>query len=447
MDYISAFRSALPSSAISVDSEILSSHGHDASLGQDYQPASIVVFPESDAEISIILEISNRFSIPIVPRGAGTGMTGGCSVIGPCIVLSFARMNRILELDLANRIAVVEPGVITGDLQELARSHGLYYPPDPASLDRCTIGGNVAENAGGPSAFKYGVTRQYVTGLSGFYADGTPFHLGGKLYKNVAGYDLLSLMVGQEGTLSVITKIYLRLIPYPRFRATLRASFSDYDQAIATLQAACTSSVYPAAAEFMDRTCVDAVRRHRGIEVPEGEAFVLFLLDGDQSECDVLREVCLAHGASNIEIALSDEDQDAFWKIRRSVSESLTAMSVAKRSHDIVVPPDQIGPYLKSAKALGEENGVTVLGYGHLADGNIHVNILQTGTALISESLTEKLLRLAVDMGGSITGEHGIGLTKKKYLNLMFSDRDIECMKAIKEAFDPKGLLNPGKIF
>jgi glycolate oxidase len=407
-------------------------YAKDASPLEPTAPPLAIVFPTTDAEVQQCLQVAQTHQLTIIPRGAGTGTTGGALVTTPAIILSFERMNKILEIDLENRIAVVEPGVITEHLQNAVESKNLFYPPDPASKNRCTIGGNIAENAGGPRALKYGVTGNYVTGLSGFYIDGTPFHFGGKLYKNVAGYDLMRLLIGSEGTLAIITKIYLRLIPLPEHIQDILITFPSLDDAIGALQKICTSHIHPSAAEFM----------------PENQ--LIIQLDAGQN-VQTIKDIATQHHAISICVAETKEDSEKIWQERRAMSESLKASAVHKISHDIVVPPASIAAYLKEAKKIGENLGLNIIGYGHLGDGNIHLNILNTNPNVpnISEAFqkaTELILKLAVSMGGSITGEHGIGLTKKAYLPLMFSEKDIETFQGLKKIFDPESRLNTGKV-
>lgn len=416
----------------------------------------LVLFPETEAQVGQILSVAYGRGIPVVPRGAGTGTTGGAvSVLGG-IQLCLTRLNHILEIDTANRIAVVEPGVVTATLQQAVEDVGLFYPPDPASLESCTLGGNVAENAGGPRCLKYGVTGHYVTGLSGYYPDGTPFHYGGKLYKNVAGLDLMRLLIGSEGTLAVVTKIYLRLLPKPKAWEDAMAVYPSIDAAIQGLQAVLRSGVQPAVAEFMDAACVQAVSSLLGHHLPPGEAYVLFQCDGDpatvQSDIHQIRQICVAHGMSTWHSAVDEASRKMIWLVRRHVSDALKYVSPFKFSQDISVPPASIGDYMRFLRTLGQTHDLKILGYGHLGDGNIHVNVLrmhtppdawETKKPIVTEAIFAEALRL----GGTLSGEHGIGLTKKAYMPLMFGPADIAVMQRIKFAFDPKGLLNPGKMW
>jgi len=415
-----------------------------------------ILFPETESQVGQILAAAYAHDIVVVPRGAGTGTTGGAVSSHGGVQLSFARMDRILEIDTANRMAVVEPGVITAKLQEAAEAEGLFYPPDPASLDICTLGGNIAENAGGPRCLKYGVTGHYVTGLSGYYADGTPFQFGGKLYKNVAGLDLMRLLIGSEGTLAVITKITLRLLPKPKAWEDAMAVYDSIDAAIASLQAVLQSGVQPAVAEFMDSACVQAVSSLLGHQLPAGEAYVLFQCDGEpdavQQDIQKIKDICQASQMSEWMSAADESARKMIWLVRRHVSDALKYVSPFKFSQDISVPPAAIGDYMRFLRELGKTHGLRILGYGHLGDGNIHVNVLRMDTAPdIWEAkkpvVTEAIFAEAIRLGGTLSGEHGIGLTKKAYMPLMFSEADLAIMRGVKAVFDPKGLLNPGKIF
>ncbi len=429
-------------------------YASDTSAAVGVAPVAVVC-PEEESQVRECLLLAEDYGVGIVSRGAGTGTTGGAVSLGSSLVLSFENYNRILDIDVDNRVAVVQPGVITGELQKAVEKLGLFYPPDPASLDICTLGGNIAENAGGPRALKYGVTRDYVLGLKGFWADGTPFTLGGKQHKNVAGYDLISLLVGSEGTLAVITEITLKLIPLPRFQVDIYAEFSTLPQALDTLTSVCTSGVSPALAEFMDPFCIEAA--HHYLKQPSAPAFfsLIFQVDGFsedtvKKQVEVIIEHCKRHKAVSFKSAGSDTEKNKLWEIRRCLSLALKAYAKHKVSHDIVVPPSSISSYLETIKTWSTQD-CRLLGYGHLGDGNIHVNILNMGLSFEAwqekePELSKKVLKLAVDLGGTITGEHGIGLTKKHYLSYVASPKELQLYKAIKQAFDPKNRLNPGKI-
>ncbi len=426
----------------------------DASSAIEGSPA-VVVYPQTRAEVEAVLNIANTFAIPVVPRGAGTGKTGGSVPMEGSIVLSMEAFTRILKIDVDNHMVVVEPGVVLETLHAAVEALGLFYPPDPASLATCTIGGNVALNAGGPRCMKYGVTGQYVAGLEGVWANGAPFSLGGKLYKNVTGYDLMRLLIGSEGTLGVITKITLKLLDKPKFQADCLAFFKTVDSAINALCEIRKNGILPAAAELMDSLCIQAASQYLGVDVPHPEAIhVIFKVDGHhkdsiKNESEIIEACCLQAGA--FECKTSQEENKELWVIRRSISSALSEMSVDKESHDITVPVSKLSQTMDFLKSLNTDPMCQVLGYGHLGDGNLHVNILNKGLAplqweKVKTKLEFKLFQFAVDIGGTISGEHGIGLTKKRYMSLMYSAEHMLFLKQIKAVFDPNGILNPHKI-
>ncbi len=405
-----------------------------------------VRFPTTHQDVIDLVTAANTSRIPLVARGAGTGTTGGCIPTPNSLVVDFSKMNQILEIDTANRVAVVQPGVITQDLHHAAEAQNLFYPPDPASLATCTIGGNIAENAGGPRGYKYGVTRDYVLGLKGVWANGSEFTLGGKLFKNVTGYDLISLLVGSEGTLALITEITLKLVPKPPYTQDLAFAFPDRDTALGILHSLHLHGLHPAVAEWMDQTCLTAATTYCN-QTPITAPFCLLF------QLDAFHSADLADQAQRLTACCQNAqplDPIPLWTLRRNLSPALRAWARDKTSQDIVVPPAAIGPYLDRLHQLSQETGFTLLGYGHLGDGNIHVNLLNIdrnsqdyATAL--PSLTQSVFQAAIDLGGTLTGEHGIGLTKKAYLPLAIDPHTHSLMKSIKATFDPHHLLNPGK--
>ncbi len=432
-------------------------YSHDSGSAAPHLP-DIVILPQKPSEIGIILKIATAHRIPITVRGAGTGTTGGAIPACGGIVISMEKLNRILEIDTANAMLVAEPGVLTQTIHQTAESHGLFYPPDPASSATCTIGGNVAENAGGPRALKYGVTEQYVTGLAGYYADGTAFKLGGKLLKNVAGYNLLHLLIGSEGTLAIITQITLRLLPLPSHRQSGLAVFPSFESALNTLIRIEQTHIQVCAAEFLDPTCLTAAQSYlkRHLPYPKGQAYILFQIDGFSAEAvtDQKNQVlaaCQASGSIADYFPATPAEEAALWETRHCLSLALKTICKEKFSHDIVVPRAQVPAYMTALTTLSHTATIQILGYGHLGDGNIHVNVLnqsctETEWTQHKHELSHKICQLAVDLGGSITGEHGVGLTKKVFMKMMFSDHDLMIMKGIKTALDPLGILNPGKV-
>jgi glycolate oxidase len=375
------------------------------------------------------------------------------------IVLSLEKMNRILEIDKENLMVTVEPGVITGDIHRAVEAEGLFYPPDPASLDSCTIGGNIAEGAGGPKAVKYGVTMHYVCGLEAVLPNGEIIHTGGKLVKNVTGYNLVQLLTGSEGTLAVVTQIILRLIPKPKVQVDLLAPYADFQQAANTVSALIAARITPACIEFMERDSLLSVERLLGKEVPfrEAAAHLLIQLDGNsqaavEADRDIVGELCLKHGAMDVLVAQDTATRDRLWDARRKIIEALKNESPENHMEDVVVPRARIPELLKGIKQVAAEEDVRIICFGHAGDGNVHVNALKDQIPTerwdrLVPVISEKIYRICLELGGMITGEHGIGVTRRAYLPLALDAAQIEVMRQIRAAFDPNGILNPGKIF
>ena len=390
-------------------------------------------------------------------RGAGTGYTGGAVPTSGGIVLSMARLNRILEIDEANLIAVVEPNVINGDLQRAVERVGLFYPPDPASLDTSSIGGNVAECAGGPRAFKYGTTKRYVLALEAVLPTGEVVHTGSKAVKNVVGYDVTQLLVGSEGTLAIITKITLRLIPMPPARATLSASFSTVRHAVDAVSALIARRAVPAAIEIVDGDSLQAVESHVGQSVVPAGAGALLIIECDGTRAGVEEEIanvaaaCEATKALAVTRAASDAERDAIWHVRRQLSLALRATGLLKINHDVVVPRGRVPELFDVIGDLKQRHSLRVAAFGHAGDGNIHVNLLvnkdDAEERARASQAERELFERVVSLEGSISGEHGIGFAKARYLPIELSPEEIALMKRLKTAFDPNGILNPGKIF
>jgi glycolate oxidase len=396
--------------------------------------------------------------VALVPRGAGTGYTGGAVPTRGGVVLSLERMNRILEIDEANLVAVVQPHVITGDLQDAVEQLGLFYPPDPASLRQSVIGGNVAECAGGPRAFKYGTTKRYVLGLQAVLPTGEVIRTGGKVVKNVVGYDLTQLLVGSEGTLAIVTEIILRLVPKPPVQATLRATFPDVESAVAAVTNIIRARVVPAALELIDGESLDAVARNLNVRAlaPEGTAAILLLeVDGIAQavleEAARVEEACLAAGATEVLRARDEAERQELWRVRRELSLSLKMITPLKYNHDVVVPKGRIPELFALVRQIKERHRLRIPCFGHAGDGNIHVNIMvdpADADEIARAHLAEReLFSGVVALEGSISGEHGIGFAKAPFLALELSAETIALMKRVKHAFDPDGILNPGKMF
>ena len=422
-------------------------------------PADLVVLPGTTHEVSQIVRLCSGSRVPIVARGAGTGYTGGAVPTRGGVVLSLERMNRILEVDQLNLLARVQPNVITGDLQDEVEKVGLFYPPDPASLRQSAIGGNVAECAGGPRAFKYGTTRRYVLALEAVLPTGEVIHTGSKAVKNVVGYDLTQLLVGSEGTLAIITEITLRLIPRPEARATLLAEFADITHAVDAVTQLIHRRVVPAAVELVDGPSLAALAAHAGrlMATPGTGAVLIVEVDGSHAAVgpDILlvEDACRAAGSILLKRAASDAERDDLWQLRRELSPALKKISNIKLNNDIVVPRGRIPELFTLVKEIEAESGLPIASFGHAGDGNIHVNIMIPENGDVAEATVRgeravrRLFEGVVALEGSISGEHGIGFTKAPYLGLELSPEEIAVMKRVKSAFDPYGILNPGKIF
>lgn len=414
-----------------------------------------VVFPETVADVREVVMACHRHRVPLVPRGGGVGYSGGAVAASGGIVLSFVRMNRILEIDPASFLAVVEPGVLTATLQDEAVRRGLFYPPDPASRLESTIGGNVAENAGGPRCFKYGVTGNYVLKLEGFLMNGEPFAFGTRTLKNVAGYDLKALLVGSEGTLAVVTRITLRLLPKPESNVLFRLDFASLAAGAEFVVRAAHSGLDPAGLEFMDRSSLEAAARFLGVPLaPEVEALVLMELDGSATEvaerAGRCREILAEGGVLRWTEATDPAEQDALWRLRRSLSEAVATLRPRKINEDVVVPLGKVPEAVAGIRRIAAAADLLVVMFGHLGDGNIHTNLLvdpaDAGETERAEAALPEIFSLVLSLGGSITGEHGVGLAKKPFMPLQFSPQELDLFRRIKGVFDPDGLLNPGKI-
>jgi glycolate oxidase len=416
-----------------------------------------VVFARSTASVSGVMKTAAREKIPVTTRGSGYGYVGGCVPVRGGIVLSTARMDRIKEVSAEDFVAVVEPGVITGHLQDAARRKGLFYPPDPASLRDCSIGGNIATNAGGPRCLKYGVTRNYVLGLEVVLADGAVARIGGRTHKNKTGFDLAGLFTGSEGMLGIVTEATLRLLPWPPERAVLSASFPDMPAAAAAVQSIFTHGHLPSAVEIADRFTLEAARKHAGTEtvIPPGEAHLLVEIDGQdasvKAETAELTALLKDAHAVSVESATTSEGCERLWALRRGFSESLKATGLKKLNEDIVVPRGKLVELVEFGAQLGREYDVPVACFGHAGDGNIHVNLMvedpdNPAVQERMEKALDTLFRGVLGMGGSITGEHGVGLAKKRWWPQAVDAGADDLHRRIKRALDPDDLLNPGKF-
>ncbi|MFP2904304.1 FAD-binding oxidoreductase, partial [Pyxidicoccus sp. 3LFB2] len=448
-----ALARALSPGQVRRDADTLAAYARDESDSGVYPPDA-VVFPEDTAQVSSVFKICGAHGVPFTPCGARSGKSGGSLPLRGGMAVSLERMKRIRSISVEDLTAVVEPGVVTGDLMKAVEAVGLFYPPDPNSWEFCTLGGNVAENAGGPRALKYGVTRDYVIGLEWVLPDGEVVRVGRRTIKGVAGYDLVGLFVGSEGTLGVATEITLQLIPLPRRVMTALVVFPSVLDAARGVSAVLAAGILPRCLELIDDVALRAVDG-RGFRFPPGAgAAVIVEVDGNHeegllAELSELGDLCARQGATQTLVAQDDSQREKLWAARRSISPALRALKPHKISEDIVVPRSRIPEIIERLKALGAELGLTVATYGHAGDGNLHANILYEGPhqrALVEEAL-RRMLVMTVELGGTITGEHGVGHAKREYLSLEQQPALIDLQRRLKAFFDPSGLLNPEKMF
>ncbi|PIE72189.1 MAG: glycolate oxidase subunit GlcD [Deltaproteobacteria bacterium] len=429
-------------------------HSYDATQ-EKYLP-EVVVRAQNTAQISRVVRLANAENIPILPRGAGSGFTGGALPIKGGIVLALSGMDRILDIDTENLTAEVEPGVVTAELQRQVEKKGLFYPPDPASKEFSTLGGNVAECAGGPRCVKYGVTKDYILGLEVVTATGDIIFTGGRTLKNVVGYDLTRLFVGSEGTLGIITRIIVKLLPRPAAKKTLLVQFASIEGAAESVSAIIGAKIIPTTLEFLDAATINCIRNSSNIPLAEDcQAILIIEVDGDEALLDRQAERILSilqpFDVLQTRIAESEEESEAIWKVRRIVSPSLRKVNPDKFNEDIVVPRSKVPDMIRALEAISEKYQVPIVNFGHAGDGNIHVNVMvdlrEEGMADKIEIVMEEVFKAAIALRGSISGEHGIGTSKMKYMRLELSEETLNCMRSIKKALDPKNILNPGKMF
>jgi len=415
----------------------------------------LVVFPSSAGDVSKILKLANQYRFPVIPRGQGSGLTGGSIPIYGGVILVFTRMNRILEIDTENLTATAEPGVITFDLQQEAAKYGLFYPPDPASFKYSSIGGNVAECAGGPNSLKYGVTRDYVLGLEVVKPTGEIINTGVKTMKGVVGYDLTRLFVGSEGTLGVVTKIIMKLIPLPEAKATILALFQEVEDAAATVSAIIAAKVVPSTIEFMDKASIKCSEQASPMGLPEGIGGLLLIeVDGDREsilpQVEKVRRIVLDKKAIQCDVTEDPQEADRLWQARRVLSQATYNLNPVKIAEDVVVPRSHIPTLIRALEEMERRFNVPILSFGHAGDGNFHVSVMIKDTPedrARAEKAVEAIFEETIRLGGTLSGEHGIGTSKAAYLGMELSSEVIATMKRIKELFDPNNILNPGKIF
>jgi len=445
---------ALPAGAVIQDRDRLAEYGHDESdLGT--WPADVAVLAGSALDVQKVFAIAARHRVPVIPVGARSGKSGGILAVQGGIAVSTERMNRILEVSPEDLVARVEPGVITGVLQAEVERHGLFYPPDPNSLEICTIGGNVAENAGGPRALKYGVTREYVLGLTVVIPTGEILKLGHRSIKGVAGYDLTALFVGSEGTLGIVTEVMVKLLPRPRHVATALVAFESVAVAARAVSRVLAQGVIPRCLELLDDVSLAAAMKTSPFQFPAGAGAALLLeTDGNDEEQvfgEIVRIAGIVQGdaAGEVVVAQNEAQRRAIWETRRYLSVNLKTLHPLKLSEDVAVPRSRIPEMVERARRAGQGRGLVVATYGHAGDGNLHCNVLfdrEDERPRVDEAVAE-ILRAAVELGGTITGEHGVGLAKRDFLVYEQGAELVDLQRRLKGVFDPLGILNPGKIF
>jgi glycolate oxidase len=448
---LSEISRALPSDALITSGAALDAYASDASEVAPVTPLAVAKVASTE-EISAVLRACNRHGVPVTSRGAGTSRVGGAVPAAGGLVISFERMNRVKHIEANDGLAVVEPGVVTGELHRSVESAGAFFPPDPNSWESCTIGGNVATNAGGPRALGYGVTRDYVLGLEAVTADGTVLKVGRRTRKGVTGYDLVSLLVGSEGTLAVVSEITLGVVRKPEAVGTIVIVLDDESRVHPCLNALRSHGVALRCAELLDSHTLALVRPKAGLALPDrAKALLIVEVDGDASTVEAMVEragnVALESGALDVLVATEGTRREALWKSRRELSHALRRAAAKKLSEDVVVPPSKLGELIAFCRRTTETSPVRMPAYGHAGDGNLHVNLLWDDPELDVEPQVRRLFEETIRLGGTLSGEHGIGLLKAPYLPLEQSPDVIALERRIKDVFDPNRILNPGKIF
>jgi len=443
------------------DPEKLESYSHDETADKRYAAMpEIVVKAGSTEDVAAVMKLAGRERIPVTPRGAGSGLSCGAVPVFGGIVLSLERMNRILEIDPGNMTATVEPGVITNDIDNAAAEQGLFFAGYPMSLETCFIGGNVAENAGGGKAVKYGVTGRYILGLEVVLPTGEVIILGGKRVKDVTGYDLIHLLVGSEGTLGIFTRIIIKLLPMPKASVSLLVLFPTVQDAIDTVPAVMTETgIIPTAVEFMDQLSFTTACEYLNESLSYADAGAMLLIEVDGSDAgqverdyDAVGQLCLDRGAIEVYVADNHTTRERIWKIRRNVPEAFKVVSPFQTLEDIVVPTAAIPALMPELAKISKQHGVTIPSYGHAGDGNLHATVVKDPAMSEDEwnrvlpAVLTQLYKAVAALGGTISGEHGIGSKRREFIHLVLDETTIGLMRRIKQAFDPQGILNPGKI-
>ena len=457
-DDISFFRNEIGYDYVFLDENILNDYSHDETEDLKFLP-QIVLKPYNTAQVSIIMIYCNKRNIPVTPCGARTGLSGGSLPIFGGVALSLENFNKIIQIDEKNLQATVEPGVINQVFRDFVEQKNLFYPPDPASKGSSFLGGNLAENSGGPKALKYGVTKDYVLNLEVVLATGEVIWTGANVLKNSTGYDLTSLMIGSEGTLGIITKIVFKLIPLPTKDITMLVPFKSAEKACEAVSAIFMKGITPSALEFIERDAIDWTLKYSDIKMDikdDIQAHLLIEVDGNDlddlfTDCEKISNVLYDFECGEILLAESKEQKDRLWRLRRMVGEAVKSNSIYKEE-DTVVPRAELAKLLTGVKKIGQEYGFKSVCYGHAGDGNLHINIIKGDMSdqkwdLELKDAIREIFTLTKDLGGTISGEHGIGFVQKDYIDIVFSKKEIELQKGIKNLFDPKNILNPGKIF
>ena len=457
-DDISFFRNEIGYDYVFLDENILNDYSHDETEDLKFLP-QIVLKPYNTAQVSIIMIYCNKRNIPVTPCGARTGLSGGSLPIFGGVALSLENFNKIIQIDEKNLQATVEPGVINQVFRDFVEQKNLFYPPDPASKGSSFLGGNLAENSGGPKALKYGVTKDYVLNLEVVLATGEVIWTGANVLKNSTGYDLTSLMIGSEGTLGIITKIVFKLIPLPTKDITMLVPFKSAEKACEAVSAIFMKGITPSALEFIERDAIDWTLKYSDIKMDikdDIQAHLLIEVDGNDlddlfTDCEKISNILYDFECGEILLAESKEQKDRLWRLRRMVGEAVKSNSIYKEE-DTVVPRAELAKLLTGVKKIGQEYGFKSVCYGHAGDGNLHINIIKGDMSdqkwdLELKDAIREIFTLTKDLGGTISGEHGIGFVQKDYIDIVFSKKEIELQKGIKNLFDPKNILNPGKIF
>lgn len=454
---ITQLRDIIGASNTILEKNALENYAHDETPLYRSMP-DVAVKPTSTEQVSSIMKLAFKHNIPVTPRGGGTCLSAGTVPIYGGIVLSLENMTKIKEIDKDDMMVVAETGIITEQLGTELAKHDLFFPPDPVSLDSCTIGGNIAECAGGPRAMKYGVTRNYVTGIVFVLPDGTVSRLGGKLLKNVTGYDLINLIIGSEGTLAIVTEATIKVLHLPKIVVDLLIPFNCVEDATNFAISILGAGLMPAAIEFMEGDVVRKVSKYLGRKIPymNANAHTIVEIDGDEKDrvsktYDRIGDIALKHGAPDVLVAEGVKDRERIWEPRKNIGDTLKELTKNVAREDLVVPKTQIPTLINSLKKCVSKYGATVYTFGHLGDGNIHADVSIDKNAELTTAEIDKMRReiyeITISLGGAITAEHGVGLSKIPYISMALDNKQIEIMQKIKQVFDPKNILNPGKIF